>query len=74
MFCFSLARELHMTVRELLLTTDAQEIAEWAAFFELEREAMEKRTLGDKAKVDLSQGSAVDLRKRIGHLVKKKGR
>jgi hypothetical protein len=37
-FCFALARELGMTVRQLLQTIDSRELTEWAAFFKVEDE------------------------------------
>lgn len=42
-FVFRLAKELGMTVRRLLNELDSREIAEWLAFFKLEREEVENK-------------------------------
>ena len=41
MFCFSLARELGMTVEHLLSSMSSEELTYWKAFSELEREEAE---------------------------------
>jgi hypothetical protein len=43
MFMFRLAKELGKTVRELGESLDSNEIAEWLAFFKVEREEQEGR-------------------------------
>jgi hypothetical protein len=55
-FIFRLAKELGKTVRELLSELDSREIAEWLAFFKLEKEAPElnqKAATTDKLKATL---------------------
>lgn len=42
-FVFRLAKELGKTVRQLLNELDSMEIAEWLAFFRLEREEVENK-------------------------------
>ena len=56
MFYFRLARELHMTVHELLSKIDSIEISEWIAFFSIENstdEDTKKENLGNKLMVAL---------------------
>lgn len=36
-FSFSLARELGMTVRQLLASIDSSELSEWVAYFKIEK-------------------------------------
>jgi hypothetical protein len=43
MFLFRLARELGKTVRELCQSLDSYEVAEWLAFFKVDREEQEGR-------------------------------
>ena len=43
MFMFRLAKELGKTVRDLGESLDSNEIAEWLAFFKVEREEQEGR-------------------------------
>jgi hypothetical protein len=55
-FLFRLAKELGMTVRRLLNELDSREIAEWLAFFKIEREDSEAKPMketGDKLKATL---------------------
>ena len=55
-FLFRLAKELGKTVRQLLNELDSREIAEWLAFFKLEREEAEnkpKKEAQDKLKATL---------------------
>jgi len=52
MFCFALARELGMTVRQLLRSMDAHELVEWMSYFEIEREQMEVKTGKKPRKTD----------------------
>ena len=42
MFLFRLARELGMSIRQLLSEMDSREIAEWMAYFKVEKERQEK--------------------------------
>ena len=46
-FLFRLAKELGKTVRQLLNELDSREIAEWLAFFKLEREEAENKPKKD---------------------------
>lgn len=43
MFYFSLARELGMTVRQLLSSIDSVELSEWMAFFRIEKQRSNER-------------------------------
>ena len=55
-FVFRLAKELGKTVHQLLNELDSREIAEWLAFFKLEREESEnkpKKEAQDKLKATL---------------------
>lgn len=55
-FIFRLAKELGKTVRQLLGELDSREIAEWLAFFKLEREETDlkpKQATADKLKATL---------------------
>lgn len=59
-----------MSVRTLLLTMDAQEIGEWMAFFELEKESLDAKkdqTIGGKP--DMKAAKA--MREKFGHMVKR---
>jgi hypothetical protein len=47
MFMFRLAKELGKTVRELGESLDSNEIAEWLAFFKVEREESEGKQKQD---------------------------
>jgi hypothetical protein len=52
MFMFRLAKELGKTVKELGESLDSNEIAEWLAFFKVEREESEgKKKLETKSKL-----------------------
>jgi hypothetical protein len=52
-FYFSLARELGMTVAELLARISARELAEWMAFSNLEAEERPQRQLAAEAAAKL---------------------
>jgi hypothetical protein len=43
MFYFSLAKELGMTVRQLLSSLDSRELTEWQCYITLENERMKER-------------------------------
>jgi hypothetical protein len=40
-FYFSLARELGMTVKQLLASLDSRELSEWIAYFNLEKKKID---------------------------------
>lgn len=46
-FCFALARELGMTVRQLLVSLDSAELSEWLAFYQLEAKGAKTQTEPD---------------------------
>lgn len=75
MFLFSLARELGMTVREVVAKVSAHELAEWKAFFKQENDRLEeRRTMGKPkaGKPEKVKSPLTAMRGMFGHLVKKK--
>ena len=48
-FYFSLARELRMTVREMLEKMSSKEMAYWMAYFRIENEEINRKTNEAKA-------------------------
>ena len=42
-FSFSLARELGMTVRQLLASIDSSELSEWVAYFKIEKSKLDEK-------------------------------
>ncbi len=50
-FYFSLAKELGMSVKYLLATTDSRELTEWQAFFKIQNEQMEEARSKKSGKV-----------------------
>ena len=59
-----------MSVRTLLLTMDDQEIGEWMAFFELEKQSLDlKKDQPIVGKPDMK--AAKTMREKFGHMVKR---